>query len=80
MEYDVVAKNLLLGHNCLDCDHAATLAKRDFNKETFTEITGFSLEDIHEGAFLYDALFMCHKHHKILPRELSCSEWEEARE
>lgn len=80
MKYDVVAKNLMLDKTCWNCDHAASITKRNFNKETFTENTGFSLDDIHEDAFLDDTLFMCHKHHKILPKELSCSYWEEARE
>jgi len=80
MDYDVVAKNLLIGHDCWNCDYAASLANRGFDSKSFVDNTGFSLDDVHEGAYLYDTLFMCHKHYKILPRELSCSEWVKARE
>ena len=80
MEYDVVAKNLLLEKTCWNCDHAASLATRGFNEQSFIQNTGFSMDTVHEGAYMHDTLFMCHKHHKVLPIELSCGEWVEARE
>lgn len=80
MKYDIIAKNLLLNRDCWDCDFAATLATRGFDLRLFSQNIGFSADDIHEKAYKYDTLFMCHHHNKILPKELSCSDWVKARE